>query len=377
MRSPVENRDSRRFTMITRILRENFMSEQNQITSAPGSPKQIVVSVIIPALNEELVIAKCLASLAQQDFPAHTFEVIVVDNGSVDRTIEVARSFGTSLHLTILQKSNSCISALRNLGANAAKGQYLAFLDSDCVAPTDWLSRAVDLLRLGDGGVMGAFYSIPEGSSWVARAWYADMPKLKHGRVSYLPSGTLFVSRTNFLKLNGFDEAIATSEDFEFCQRVAAAGFQVLAFPILSTVHLGTPQTLSSFYRKQLWHGTGVRTAFLRNVMDPGFAKTVLLTMYWLFWMVTAVASVPMALVVHNLALILLAPAFLLLGSVTLAARNAAQRKSWSKLVPLTILYMAYGVARSMSLLGLGKKRTARPMASATLESCARSANVE
>jgi glycosyltransferase involved in cell wall biosynthesis len=352
-------------------------SEPRQIVSDTNQTNQVVVSVIIPALNEEIVIEKCLASLAQQNFPPDSFEVIVVDNGSVDRTPEVARSFGVSLHLSVLQKSNIGISALRNLGANTARGQYLAFLDSDCVVPIDWLSRAVDLLRLGDGGVMGAFYTIPGSSSWVAKGWYGDMAKLKQGRVAYVPSGTLFVRRATFLKLNGFDEAIATSEDFEFCQRVAAAGFQVLAFPILSTLHLGTPQTLSGFYRKQLWHGTGVRTAFFRNVMDRGFAKTVLLTMYWLFWMVAAIASVPIALVVHNLALFLLAPSFLLLGSMTLAARNAAQRKNWNMLLPLTILYFAYGVARAFSFLGLGKKRSARPTAPAALESCARSANLE
>ena len=354
-----------------------MLPKPNQIVSVPGSTTQVVVSVIIPALNEEIVIAKCLASLVQQDFSLDSFEVIIVDNGSVDHTLEVARSFGTSLHLTILQKSKSCISALRNLGANTAKGKYLAFLDSDCVAPTDWLSRAGDLLRFGDGGVMGAFYTVPVGSSWVAKAWYADMAKLKHGRVSYVPSGTLFVSRDVFFKLGGFDEAIATSEDFEFCQRVAAAGFEVLAFPILSTVHIGTPQTLFGFYRKQQWHGSGVRTAFLRNMVDPGFARTVMLTVYWLFWMVAAIASVPIALIAHNLDLVLVAPSFLLLGSVALAARNAAQRNRWGLLGPLTVLYLAYGVARSMSLLGLGRKRAARPEAPVTMESCARSANVE
>lgn len=353
------------------------MSEQKQIVGTPDSLRQVAVSVIIPALNEEAVIGKCLASLVGQDCPPDTFEVIVVDNGSTDRTLEVAHSFDTSFHLTILQKANSCISALRNLGATAAKGQYLAFLDSDCLAPFDWLSRALDLLRLGDGGVMGAFYTIPEGSSWVAKAWYADLARLKQGRVFYVPSGTLFVSRSVFFKLSGFDEAIPTSEDFEFCQRVAAAGFQVLAFPILSTVHIGTPQTLFGFYRKQLWHGTGVRTAFRRNALDLGFAKTVLFTLYWLFWMIAALLSVPIVLVAHNLALVLVSPAFLLLASVILAARAAAQRQKWGALVPLTVLYLTYGLARSMSLLGLGGQRTARPKAPAVLESCARSDNVE
>ena len=52
-----------------------------------------VISVIVPALNEESVIGRCLASLNQQNLPLARFEVIVVDNGSTDRTREIARSF--------------------------------------------------------------------------------------------------------------------------------------------------------------------------------------------------------------------------------------------------------------------------------------------
>jgi hypothetical protein len=184
------------------------------------------------------------------------------------------------------------------------------------------------------------------------------------------------VNRKVFLDLKGFDEGIATSEDFEFCQRAAAAGFQVLAFPILSTLHLGTPQSLSAFYRKQQWHGAGVRTAFRRNMMDPGFGKTVLLTVYWLFWLVATLAAVPISLVWHSLAFLFVGPAFLLSASVALAAHNAAERKNWGVLFPLVVLYMTYGIARAMSLLGIGKKRT--PSAAlAALASHARGANVE
>jgi glycosyltransferase involved in cell wall biosynthesis len=352
------------------------MKEQNQTADAQGLSQPIKFSVIIPAFNEEKVIAKCLTSLVGQDFPVAAFEVIVVDNGSTDNTLEVARRFGASLRLTILQKANVNISALRNRGAAAAKGQFLAFLDSDCLAHADWLSRAMELLLTGDGGVMGAFYTIPEDSSWVARAWYSDLPTLRVGQVSYVPSGTLFVSRRVYNQLEGFDETLATSEDFDFCQRVASAGFKVLSFPVLSTVHLGTPQTLSCFYHKQQWHGTGVRTAFQRNIFDRAFAKTALFTVFWLFWMVCIVASVPIALAVRNFVLILVAPAVLLFSSAMLAARNAMQRKRWSLFVPLTILYMAYGISRSMSFLGLGKKRSPQTLAPPTAASLGGSANV-
>jgi len=322
--------------------------------------KGIVISVIIPALNEERVIGKCLGCLVQQEFPVDQFEVIVVDNGSGDGTLEIARGFEGSLNLTILQKPNSHISTLRNLGASSAKGEFLAFLDADCLASAKWLSRAIEFLRAGDG-VVGAFYTIPKGSSWLAKAWYRDLPIQKQGRVSYVPSGTLLVSQSLFSEMGGFDQELPTSEDFEFCQRIAAAGYNVLSSPALSTVHLGTPQTLSAFYRKQRWHGNGVRTAFLRDMLHPGFAKTVLQTAAMLILMIASAVMVPVAVLTNKLFLLAIAPTLMLFGSFLLATRAAAVRKVWSFLFPLTLLYLVYGIARSLSFLGLNGKRAAHP----------------
>jgi cellulose synthase/poly-beta-1,6-N-acetylglucosamine synthase-like glycosyltransferase len=317
---------------------------------------RIAITVIIPTLNEGAMIERCLTALVRQSLPADQFEVIVVDNGSADRTVGIAQAFETSLNLTILKRSKCHISALRNLGAVAASGEFLAFLDADCIASSEWLSQAIKLLAGSDGGVIGAFYSVPENSSWLARAWYQDMA-MKKGPVSYVPSGTLFVSRRVFSQMEGFDVNVETSEDFEFCQRVAAAGYGVLAFPALSTLHLGTPQNLSSFYRKQRWHGTGVRTVFLRDVLHPGFAKTVVQTMYSLFWLIGCVIALPLALYTGETLVIVVPPAFLLGGAFALAATVATRRKRWRYAPQLTLLFLVYGLARSLSFLGLSGTR--------------------
>ena len=171
----------------------------------PDSPSTTemppVISVIVPALNEESVIGRCLASLKQQKPPSAHFEVIVVDNGSTDRTREIARSFGGSLSVTVLDRSGVRISALRNLGAAMARGEFLAFLDADCVAPQHWLRQTVDLLRADDFRIIGAQYRIPANSSWVAKAWYGDLWRMKDGPVSYVPGGDLAISRELFMNL--------------------------------------------------------------------------------------------------------------------------------------------------------------------------------
>jgi len=319
-----------------------------------------LISVVVPALNEEIVLGRCLASLARQKLPADLFEVIVVDNGSTDRTREIARGFGSSMALTVLERSGVRISALRNFGASMASGEYLAFLDADCVAPAHWLQQIADLLHADDFRIIGAQYRIPASSSWVARAWYGDLWRLKDGPVSYVPGGDLAISRELFMKLGGFDETIVTSEDTEFCERAAASSVPILAVPSLSVVHLGTPQTLEGFYRKQSWHGVNVHRVFLRDVFHSKSRKAMLFAVYMLIAVVVAIAGACAGAVSGNAALALAGAGVLLIGPSALALLACGERKNWSQLLPLTVLYGAYGLARAMCLLGVGGARKPR-----------------
>ncbi len=93
------------------------------------------VSVVIPALNEEGELGECLASLARQDFPA--FEVIVVDNGSTDRTSFIAEEWGARV---VLEKRRGPGYA-RDAGFREAKAPIIASTDADTVLPPYWISR--------------------------------------------------------------------------------------------------------------------------------------------------------------------------------------------------------------------------------------------
>ena len=88
-----------------------------------------LVSVIIPTRNSEMVLPICLRSLIKQNYPKAKFEIIVVDNESSDKTVEIAKSFGAKVFLVKGQPSQVCTQ--RNLGAEKARGKYLLFLDHD------------------------------------------------------------------------------------------------------------------------------------------------------------------------------------------------------------------------------------------------------
>ena len=311
------------------------------------------VSVIIPAKNEEAVLGRCLESLSRMNTPRADFEVIVVDNGSTDRTREIAAASQPSLQIRLLEKPDAYISAVRNCGAAAARGALIAFLDADCLAPPTWLADATALSWDEEVGVVGSYYEIPPESSWVARAWYRDEHSQKHGPVSFVPGGDLLISRAAFLKVGGFDETIETNEDYEFCQRVLAAGLTVQAIPQLGVVHLGTPQTLLDFYRKQRWQGRNVLQVFMRNIRKLPNARAVFFALYTLLCLAGLAVGVLLAVLSGRGGLLLLSLLGLLLAPLVLSVRTAVLRGGWTDSFALVVLFLTYGIARARCLLDL------------------------
>ncbi len=328
----------------------------NAVVAQPVSTAAVSISIIIPALNEERMIGRCLESLAKLAFSRDRFEVLVVDNGSQDKTLAIAESFQGRLSVKILQKTNVRISALRNLGARAAAGDILAFLDADCLAPEDWLDRIFELAHADRAGVLGAHYLLPEDSTWVGRTWHRYQEAPKSGDVSHVPAGDLIMRREDFLKLGGFDESIQTNEDYELCERTRKAGMQVRAFPRIGVVHLGTAQSLRVFFRKQAWHGTHVIKVFLRNISESHNLKAVLFAAWTLgclagivvggAWTAFDRAMWPVPLIAI---LGLLAPPTLL------AMKKVIGSRKWTDFFPLSALYLTYGVARAKALVKVRK----------------------
>ena len=312
------------------------------------------ISIIIPAFNEARMIGKCLDSLTRLEFPRDQFEVILVDNGSKDATVQIAESFADRLHLTTLEKHGVKISALRNLGANSARGDILAFLDADCLPPATWLT---DILALATGGagVVGAHYVLPEDSTWVGRTWHVYQEAPKAGDVSHVPAGDLVMRREDFLRVSGFDESIQTNEDYELCDRVRKAGMPVRAFPRIGVVHLGTAQSLKVFYRKQRWHGTHVVKVFLRDVLHSDNKKAVFFAVYTLICVAAFAATSAMVLFKFSRVTPIIALGALLLPPVLMALPKVWAKKKLGDFIPLATLYLTYGLARARALLNAMK----------------------
>ncbi|GAH56283.1 unnamed protein product [marine sediment metagenome] len=107
------------------------------------------VSIIIPAYNAEKTIKECLSSFTNQSMSRNKYEIIVVDDGSTDRTCEIAKKY----KVNIISQKNSGPAVARNRGAQEARGNILIFTDSDCIADKFFIENMVS--PFSDSEVVG------------------------------------------------------------------------------------------------------------------------------------------------------------------------------------------------------------------------------
>ncbi len=98
----------------------------------------MIFSVIVPFLNEERYIGRCIESLINQDFDKSEYELIFIDNGSQDKSAQIVRNFP---QVRMLKEDRRNPYYARNKGIEVARGRIIAFTDADCTVCSDWLSQ--------------------------------------------------------------------------------------------------------------------------------------------------------------------------------------------------------------------------------------------
>ncbi len=189
------------------------------------------VSVIVPSYQRAQYLPHLFASIRAQVYPAERMEMIVIDNSSTDDTEAVVAEWAKVMPfpLRFKRKNNKGPAASRNLGARLARGEVLAYTDSDCIPDPKWLANAV--YRLGDGAdlVAGPIIGLRRLSDNLSQQ------KQTLGDNGTYPTGNVIVWRRWFDAVGGFDEqfgiypwgGLVAGEDTDFAWRAQHAGAKV------------------------------------------------------------------------------------------------------------------------------------------------------
>ena len=187
-----------------------------------------MISVVVPAFNEEYLLSQCLDSLSKQGY--RDFEIIVVAGGN-DRTAAIARSFGT----IVVPQDQKGIAKARQKGFGVARGEIIASTDADAIVPEDWLLHIQEIFeRHPEAIAVAGHFQLYDGPRFV-RFWIKVSLGLMPVILKIAPwlwnfGGANFAVETEaFNKLGGFDLNRDFGEDIDLCRRLRKYGNVIFA----------------------------------------------------------------------------------------------------------------------------------------------------
>jgi len=229
-------------------------------------PSTPLVSVIIPVRNGADSIGSCLTSLAAADYPADRREIVVVDNGSTDRTAEIVRGFPVR-YLTALERRGA--PAARNVGIRAAQGEILAFTDADCAVTKGWLRAIARAFEQPDvGAVAGEILPYPPttpAERYASRVRHLSPQRyLARPRLPFAVFANLAFRREVFDRIGLLDEKLFQGDSTDFCTRfVRGTGWKLEYVPQAVVFHHHRATT-RDFLAQQWNYGRGHALLYIK-----------------------------------------------------------------------------------------------------------------
>lgn len=233
------------------------------------------VSVVVGIRNEEKFIEECIESLLNLDYPKDSYEIIIVDGMSTDRTREIVQRYPVKLLLN--ERKN--VAAARNLGVENARGELVAFTDGDCKVDPSWLKILAkelqnspnDVVCLGGpnlifdtdpvfGRVVGYSQETFLGSGGSAQSKNST----KKHYVNSLPNCNAMYKKKVIQEVNGFDERFIVGQDGDLNYRINKKGHKFLYVPEAQVMH-HRRGTLKSFSVRMFKYGMWMAELFKKH----------------------------------------------------------------------------------------------------------------
>lgn len=215
--------------------------------------EQVEVSIIIPCYNGMRTITECLRSLIALDPASPSHEIIVVDNGSTDGSVDLIKTFK---EVTLLfEHTIQGPAAARNTGVQGSHGAILAFIDIDCIATPRWLIEC--FAAFNDPDVVGAGGSI-EGTvpknaiqQWMNDAKILDQERaVNHRFMPFLQTANALFRKDAFMAVEGFDISLRSGEDCDLSWRLQKTTGLRIAYCPKALVYHDHRASLKGLYRQ-------------------------------------------------------------------------------------------------------------------------------
>jgi glycosyltransferase involved in cell wall biosynthesis len=252
---------------------------------------QPLVSILIPAYNAEKWIAETIRSAMAQTWPRK--EIIIVDDGSTDRTLAVARQF-ESESLRVFSQQNQGAAAARNKAFSLSRGDYIQWLDADDLLASDKIARQMAALepepnrRILLSSSWGQFMYRPQRARFVPTPLWSDLSPAefllhKLGRRVFMQTGVWLVSRELAAAAGPWNTSMLSDDDGEYFCRVLLASERVRFVPEARAyyrfVGTGRLSYVGQCDRKldALWHSMRLHIGYLRALEDSERARAACL----------------------------------------------------------------------------------------------------
>jgi glycosyltransferase involved in cell wall biosynthesis len=252
-----------------------------------NSPK---VSIIIPTYNRAHLLVRAIRSVLNQTF--QDFELIVVDDASIDNTQEIVKAFGEGRIKYIKHKENKGGSAARNTGIKLSKGIYIAFLDDDDEWLPTKLEKQIDRFRKSSDrvGLVYSWAEIIDDKGNLIMKFHST----KKGKVlreifkgNFIPSSTVIVKKSCFDKVGLFDESFTSCQDREMWTRIASK-YEVEVVPeYLARHHRHSGFSIGTSPKKSIYGYYQYFTKFQRLYLQQGMRKEVSQNLSWVAYELT------------------------------------------------------------------------------------------
>ena len=230
--------------------------------SLPAYPK---VSVVICVYNGERTLDACLASLERLNYP--NYEVIVVNDGSTDRSKQIAESYD---YIRLIHQENKGLSEARNAGIRASQGEIIAYTDADCMTDTDWLTYLVARFQSSDFGAVGGPNFSPPDDSFVASCVAVSPGAPSHVLLDdeiaeHIPGCNMAFRREALEAIAGFDPIFrAAGDDVDLCWRLQNKGYKIGFSPAAVVWHFRR-NTIRDYLKQQRGYGKAETLLFFKH----------------------------------------------------------------------------------------------------------------